>query len=151
MPVDVRRSPYVAVSQPFGHPFEVYPLADCGESGSTDQFELYMVPKKYFNESSEKGTVETLTYHVESYAVEAKEGLPVGSLYDTMFWLDTFEQELRNYIIPLVESTYSTCLDHCGPCKLIVVSAPLVLLLKKPCLSHDYMIYYTIIKISCSQ
>ena len=183
-------------------------LAGCGESGPADQFELYMVPKKYFNESSEKGTVETLTYHVESYAVEAKEGLPAGSLYedktlyvylphgydasrpynilyllhgsnetvdywfytqktmgayfreenkidnrlfaanytlnvldnlfawgdcepfivvtpsyfstlrgetyygdsrdDTMFWLDSFEQELRNDIIPLVERTYST-------------------------------------------
>lgn len=57
-------------------------LAGCGDNNSTEQFELYMVPQKYFNDASEKGTVETLTYHVESYAVEAKEGLPAGSLYE---------------------------------------------------------------------
>lgn len=172
------------------------------------EFELYRVPEEYLTECENKGKVETLTYHVESYAVEKKEGLANGSLYeekrlyvylpvnytpekqynvlyllhgsnetedywfytqknlspyfriseeiedaqyrdnftlnmldhlfengdnkefivvtpsffstireekqygsardDTMFWLDSFETELRNDIIPLVESKYST-------------------------------------------
>ncbi len=183
-------------------------LSGCGGAETWDGFETYIVPKSYLEESPAKGTVEKLTYHVESYAVEAKEGLPAGSLYedktlyvylpagydptrqynilyllhgsnetvdywfytqkpfgayfrqerkienrlfaanytlnmldnlfargdcepfivvtpsyfstlrgeteygdsreDTMFWLDSFERELRNDIIPLVEQTYST-------------------------------------------
>lgn len=183
-------------------------LSSCGKTSQENGFETYILPKKYLEECDAVGTIETLTYHVESYAVEAKEGLVPGSLYedktlyvylpagydpeqlynilyllhgsnetqeywfytqktlgtyfrqqmkidnphftanytknvidqlfakgecepfiivtpsyfstlrgetdygdsrdDTMFWLDSFEQELRNDIIPLVESTYLT-------------------------------------------
>ena len=183
-------------------------LSSCGKTSQENGFETYILPKKYLEECDAVGTIETLTYHVESYAVEAKEGLVPGSLYedktlyvylpagydpeqrynilyllhgsnetqeywfytqktlgtyfrqqmkidnphftanytknvidqlfakgecepfiivtpsyfstlrgetdygdsrdDTMFWLDSFEQELRNDIIPLVESSYLT-------------------------------------------
>lgn len=183
-------------------------LLGCEGSSSAREFEFYMVPTDYLTECTEGGTIETLTYHVESYAVEKKEDLEPGSLYedktlyiylpedydpgqpynilyllhgsnetqdywfhtqsplgeyfreqmkvdneqftanytknvidqlfskgdcepfiivtpsyfstlrseheygssrdDTMFWLDSFEQELREDIIPLVESTYLT-------------------------------------------
>ena len=57
-------------------------LLGCRENGSEKEFESYMVPIDYLTACAEGGTSETLTYHVESYAVEEKEELASGSLYE---------------------------------------------------------------------
>lgn len=183
-------------------------LSGCAAEQETEGFETMIVPERYYGPVENGGHVETLTYDVEAYAVEAKEGLAPGSLFeekklyvylpagydsakqydvlyllhgsgetedywfytpktmssyfrkerkidsaqftanytinmldqlvsrgeckefivvtptffstlrseteyggsrdDTMFWLDSFERELRDDIIPLVETTYPT-------------------------------------------